>query len=794
MVATISAIAQELRINVTDKPLDRVLTDLDIEISFDSKALSTYNITLDKSFRSPGEALGYLLRGKPYTFEKTGNVYIIYPLVQTKTTSAAPVYFFSGILSDSGSGELLPYGYISAPDKTVATDEKGYFTFTETSTGYLNIKIRYLGFMPKDTVLQPGHHHIALTARTIMMDEIVITSSPGMMLMQSGQRSGENRINHNVARYMPGSSDNSVFTLLRMMPGVRASGEPTEELITRGTGSKVTFDGFTLFGMRGFNDNISFVNPYMTKDIRLMKNGYDASYGNQTGAIAEISGMEGNTSQAVFKANAGTLTANIYGSIPVSKRSVLSAAYRQTFYNLYESELLNPFNGKKSTSTGRGNGSSNGQGHSTTGNTEIFINPDYTFRDLNIKYAGTSAGNNHYYISLYGASDKFDYTATPDPENDISVTQRSLHAGAAAGFDKTWNQGSVTRIRLNYSGLSNHDEHMTISSGNRQNTSVYTIENSAGKSGVKISHEFHAGSSHKLIAGSDINHYLYRLNDLEENLTVPSVHITDYFGVGRFSVDAGLRADYISGQISLQPRISLRQKFAGLFTATASWGMYNEFFNRVPVIVDEDKLALAWKLHDLSRSMNTMAGIAFNPDKTLISAEIYLKQFRNAIQLIDEEIVTTGMNIRGMEIFAKQHILSGELFGSFTLQQALSPTAYTAKEYKAGGLYNFRHFTLSANYVYGTGFPAIHTGGSVSGNGQGSSGSTSDEPYSRLDIALTYRLRFRSGELHTGASIVNLLNNANTKYNYITIGKRDPVALYSQAMPFTPVLFAEIIF
>ncbi len=45
---------------------------------------------------------------------------------------------------------------------------------------------------------------------------------------------------------MPGFSDNALFNVLRMMPGIRASGEPSDELYVWGSSpgeSRVTLDG-----------------------------------------------------------------------------------------------------------------------------------------------------------------------------------------------------------------------------------------------------------------------------------------------------------------------------------------------------------------------------------------------------------------------------------------------------------------------------------------------------------------------------------------------------------------------
>ena len=53
---------------------------LGMEISFDDKALSAYNISVSKTFKNPEDALYHLLNNKPFKVEKINHVYIIIPL------------------------------------------------------------------------------------------------------------------------------------------------------------------------------------------------------------------------------------------------------------------------------------------------------------------------------------------------------------------------------------------------------------------------------------------------------------------------------------------------------------------------------------------------------------------------------------------------------------------------------------------------------------------------------------------------------------------------------------------
>ena len=246
---------------------------------------------------------------------------------------------------------------------------------------------------------------------------------------------------------MPGSADNSVFNLLRMMPGVRASGEPSEGLIVWGSNwgeSRLVYDGFTIFGMKSFNDQIGSVNPYLTKDLRLLKGGYDVSQGNHIGAVADITGNEGNFNRPSVKANISNYTANIYASIPIKQSSAFSVAYRQTFYNLYSNESVD-------NSKGKGNGHGNGNKNKIS--PDIYIEPAYDFRDLNLKYAGRISENDNYYISLYGAEDHFKFSVKQQ-EYKVDATEKNRQYGAAANYNRVWDNRNNSKFLFSYSRFS----------------------------------------------------------------------------------------------------------------------------------------------------------------------------------------------------------------------------------------------------------------------------------------------------------------------------------------------------
>lgn len=727
-----TAIAQQVRVNADREPLDKVLEGLGVDLSFDSRALSAYKVTLNRSFPSPKAAILFLLADKPYICEEIGGVYVISRL---KEKPAQP----------------KPASKKSA-SKTVT----------------------YLERPPEIKVVDVG--------------EITITAPRRQLIFGGTSReAGELTGSQQSARALPGSSDNIVFNLLRMMPGVRASGEPSDELMVWGSNageSRIVFDGIPLYGMRGFNDNISFINPYLVRSIRLMKGGYGTEYGNQTGAVAEIQGNEADYSKPSFKAMVSTLTANVYGSVPVTKRSALAVAYRRTFYDLYHSSLLNPYNGKSTAAKAQGQGKGLdkiAEKASSQTTDEMYVTPSYTFSDLNVSYTGEAFENDTYRIALYGADDKFGFTAQPVDAELMEGKQHCHQIGASGLYDRYWRNASHTRLSFAFSRMKKEDEE----------TGLYVVSRSVRQLSARLVHDFPVGTRQRISAGAEFNRY----EAAGEGLSDWSTFLSDRLTLGRLWMNAGLRADWLSDAVKVQPRLSAGYDLGKGFALSAAWGLYNQYLSRIPYEVSDKNYLSNWAIHSQLRSMHGVANFSYQSVHGFTaSVEGYLKNTRNAVRLVDFQPTPVSVDVRGVDVFAKQEFKAGAVFGSYSLTSVKEAYSETGHEIKLGGLLKLKSFLLSANYVYGTGFSIPDYSGNNSngkGKGAGIKQTEKETSYSRLDASATYRLIFRTCQLHVGASVINVFGADNLKYSYTLQAKDEPVTFYSKAMPFTPMFFLE---
>ncbi|MEZ5000557.1 MAG: carboxypeptidase-like regulatory domain-containing protein [Bacteroidales bacterium] len=247
--------AQGIRLKASDEPLSSVLTNLrnqySIQISFNDRQLSEYTVSADTLFGRPGDLFDWLLDPLPLGYSVSGEVIVIFPVQKQRKVNT---YLVSGKVFDRYTGESLPFSHVSIEGRWTVTDFLGQFSYMTQNEPPYSLVTSYLGYFVLDTVVFSGSDlTLGMIPSNIKIDEIIVR---GMVLeksVQSGRNTGEIRINHQIAKFLPGNGDNSVFNLLRLQPGITAAGELANDLIIWGSyegQSRVLFDGFTIFGLK----------------------------------------------------------------------------------------------------------------------------------------------------------------------------------------------------------------------------------------------------------------------------------------------------------------------------------------------------------------------------------------------------------------------------------------------------------------------------------------------------------------------------------------------------------------
>jgi hypothetical protein len=267
----------------------------------------------------------------------------------------------------------------------------------------------------------------------------------------------------------------------------------------------------------------------------------------------------------------------------------------------------------------------------------------------------------------------------------------------------------------------------------------------------------------------------------------------------------GLHNNYFSKvkRNYIQPRLSLALNPSTKLRFNASWGLYNQFIAHNTIIDENNNYRYQWRISDgqiipILSSQHFVAGGVYNQKGFTYSLEGFYKKtngISRTLSLNNQQTTYSGdSKTRGVDMFIKQEYKGHTIWLSYTLSETLEWFPYfnssnyerafhdQRHELKMAVILNFSPFYISANYVYGTGFPS-------------NSISNLEYPYKRFDIAAVYKFQLKEVSFKTGFSILNLFNYENIKYaNFIKIPTdgESTISIYSESVPLTPTLFLNI--
>jgi hypothetical protein len=813
--------AQQVDLEVANLPLNQVLLILrdryQVEFSFDDQLLARFPITVHASFPDPESAVRYLIRDLPLKLEIVSGVFLIVP--ESKKPSVGEIRI-AGIVEDALTGEPLPYSHVVVNRKGVTTDFNGRFAFLTAKDTAYSVRVSYLGYFIKDSLIQPGTGHIIkLQPALLGIREIVISDEKVPASLISRYNAGEMRLNHKISNYLPGFADNAVYNLLRLQPGILASGEHTNDLIIWGSyegQSAVIFDGITLYGLRNYNDDIGIVNPYMVKDIKLLKGGYPANYGGKAGGIVEITGFNGDHRNPGFFLSATNLTLTTRLSVPVRQRSAIIVAFRQTYYDLYNNQDINYL--------ARWN-------QQRKSNVDLAVIPDYMFRDFNLKYAGNTLSGDSWFISMLYGVDRFSYSAgleRPLETYNSEVSESGRHGGLSAFYSKKWQGGSTSSLQLSYSGLlRNENQRITIDPAGVVAPRVWRLhdlDNKIRKLSINQDNRLVISTRHQIEAGVGISGYSIDVTEDSSGLNKWSgrerclaleTYLQDRVSIhDGFNIVAGFRTDVPGSlrKVLFQPRISMNYRLGKKVWFKSGMGIYSQYLVRSSVMDEGGNYRYFWTLSDgeetpVQQAGHLTAGITWQTDFFSLGLEGYLKKTRGLTRYVYwpgrfKRDVYTGEGFScGLDVLAELRYREHSAWLAYTLGMSLERFPYFAvdrylraphdqrHEIKSGGLLSFHPVYLSAVYVFGSGFPDRTV--------RLNRGSESNPVYSRLDASLIYRFRIWRLDIHAGISVLNVFNTQNVKLeNFVRIpgDNGNTINILAEAVPFTPTLFLSVSF
>ncbi len=813
LLSASSVSAQKIGIYANNDPLNKILLALrdryHLEFSFNDQLLSQFKLTVNQNFDSPEEAIMSLIKGLPLTLAKRREVFMILP---EKKEMQPKNYLLSGSISEARSDEPLSFSQLIIDNRVLISDMKGSFSYAVKKDSSFRVKVVHLGYYILDTVLVAGiNHHLKLLPSIIGLREIVIWEKSPDRTTQVGNVAGSIRLNHQISRYLPGNNDNSIFTLLRLMPGILASSEQSNGLIIWGSyegQSQIMLDGFNIWGLKSFNDDIDAVNPLIAKDVEVFKGGFDATLGDRVGGIVRINGKTANMKKPSISLNINNVTANGMVELPLWKNSSLLLSFRQTYYNLYNNKKVIPHNVQNYLAS------------KPTIDYTVF--PDYNYRDANIKFTTTNNKGDLFYISSMAGDDRFKYTI--DQRSGVNSlfktnSEKNDQYGLSSFFGHRWKNGNMTNLTTTYSALDT--EIGDVLELERPNgSSVLKHDNSTrnkiSEISGRIDNNIKLSQSHILetgfgFAANDVSLTADSSGFRQTNFQIKTARINGYAQdhltlAGQIDLKLGLRADLPFNLVKLyvQPRISASFRLSDKIKLNAAWGIYNQFISKSSVLDETGNYKYIWTACDnenvpVLKSIHWVLGSTYNKNDLTFSIEAYYKQTDGLTRFIKKSQKYKNLIYKGdgrdygIDFFLRKDYRGHSAWISYTLSKSEERFPYFTKgtyrpspmdqrhEVKTAVIVNLKPLFLSANYVFGSGF--------LFNNGTSAKPIYISPKYNRLDVAVNVRFNIGKTAGETGVSILNVLDTKNIRYaNFekVPVDQTISVNVYQEAVPFSP--------
>jgi hypothetical protein len=813
-----NTIAQKIEVKANNKTLSDILIELrdryNYQFSYNSELLSNYKTSIDKNFPNKEKAISHLLRKFPLNYEISNNVYLIFP--EEKIYQ----YRILGQILDKENLEPLPFSHITINNHPLATDELGNFSFTSTTDSTFRILASHLGYFIHDTIVDYNKtHKLLLTAASTDLEEITVTDKIVQTFIKESNQAGNLKLNHKIAGFLPTNNDNSVFELLRLQPGILAAGEQKDYLIIWGSyegESQVLFDDITLWGLKNFYEDIGAVNPLVVKNIEVLKGGFDARYSERVGGIVHITGKDGSKVKPTLNLALNNITASGSYEQPIGKKSSLLFAFRHTYYNLFKDEQI-----KFATS----NVNIDALNNNVSKFIDLDVAPEYRFRDANLKFSTKWNNGDQLNISLLAGEDRYSYDITNKllSTSKRHVFEGSYQNGGSLKYSKVWANGNSSSLSVSRSELDRNTTEQTLIERVRLNEINVRRDdrsyNNIREYNAKLQNRFVIGEDQIIEAGL---HFTNNSVDLkEDSLGINILHLDSKLDkVGAYfqnilnvsngvTIKAGFQANYPVNLKKLywEPRISMSVKVTDELSFNGAWGLYKQFISKSSVLSQSGKYRYIWvgadeKTVPVLQSVHHILGGSYHKNGFTFSAEAYHKKTDGHTRYYrsrNQGNISLGKSkSSGLDFFAKKDFGEHTLWISYTLSKTTENFDYFRKEgeylralhdqrheIKTAGLLALKPFYLSANYIYGSGFPVYSGYGNI----------ISEPNYQRLDAALIYKFSHKKIKSEIGVLFHNVMDRENRTYESferIPLSQINSISVYTESIPSSIRLYFKI--
>ncbi len=578
--------------------------------------------------------LSYLQKNTPLLYNRINERYITITSKENEESLCGRIIDFNTQLPLEGASIVSENNSFNT-----VSNEEGFF-YIPVQNEKLNFTVSFVGFSPitKNTASLSKDCPALLLIPSISELEPVMIQN---IFTKGIDKNLDGSILLSTEHFglLPGQAENDVLQIVQALPGVESVDETISNINIRGgthDENLLLWDDIKMYQSGHFFGLISALNPDITKNVIIYKNGTNARYGEGVSGVIDMRSKNTISSETEAGIGFNLINGNGFLDIPISKKLGIQVAARKSINHLWESPIYTSYTKRifqDSEISNIGN---------TENNIAIATDENFSFYDFSTKLLWDISAKDKVRINFLTIDNSLDFTETLEVNSQSKTSeldQSSLLGGVS--WNHLWNENIETTALL-------YGTYYLLDAINKDifTTQEQIQKNEVLETGVKIDANITLSEVLKLQTGyqfseigiantQDIN--LPRFRDYEKNVLRAQVLLAGLNYVSnnkKTFITAGVRGNYFSkfDEILIEPRLSFHQKISNGFSFEAL-GEYKSQSTTQRIDFESDFLGIEkrrWILADgentpIIKSKQASVGFVYSKSGLFINAEGFYK-------------------------------------------------------------------------------------------------------------------------------------------------------------------------
>jgi hypothetical protein len=654
----------------------------------------------------------------------------------------------------------------------------------------------------KFTLLKDGQIIISKkeeSEKVTILDEIILNNilTKGI----SVKKGGKITIRPNEFKILPGLAEPDILQSIQSLPGVLNANKKLSDINIRGgTHDQNLFlwNNIKMYQTGHFFGLISPFNPYLIKEVNLLKNGTSSKYGDGVSSIIEMNNKKSNTKETKVGFGTDLISLDAFLITPMSKKTELQFSARRAYtdvlrtitYNnffdrIFQDSDLNPNNAKNTSE-----------------------NEKFFFYDISATIYHKFSKKHQLQVNFLNINNNLKYSNTQNT-NSFLVPNNLSQNTFAISTDYHFKQNNLKLdAQLFFSKYSQFSTVNNLINGNRNQ--ILNQENLIQENGLKLHGKYQFLDRLDLSFGYQLNETgITNAEDVvspsfqrfikEVVLTHSLFYELAYQSVAnKFAGKIGFRNNYFEkfDIFNFEPRVSLNYNFLNGFKLEFLGEMKSQITSQI-IDLPQDFLGVENKRWILSnndnipilKSKQVSLALRYKKRNFIVTAETYLKRidgvttrsqgFKNQFEFSN----TNGnQKSSGLELLVHNKFKNVKTWFTYNFNnnsiflEGLNNNSYFPTNHdirhslslNTSVEVNQFNFAIAGNWHTGKPFTSINATNPLQTNSVinfNTVNSSNLKNYFRVDFSINYTFKFKG---RIGLSIWNLLdtkNILNTYYN-----------------------------